>query len=677
MTQPKRVRLVLTWAFTVLLFLFFVVNVGAQQINVTARVPDVQAPSVPILIAPEDGAIISDSTPSFQWYASSDNNGLSHYLLYLNNNLLFDQIPLVAVENSNYKLEYDHLNSIYTLTVKKSLSDRNYQWKIVAVDYANLKASSDVWDFTIDTLAPSFVLTKIGDTGVRISASDVGTVPSEPVIIFKNDASANEPSLIASGEANSQVKLTVSIPNDLTQTFNTKIDKNGVYEIKLGLLPRNVDIRLDFIITDQVNHVSVLEKVYFRIALQYWPTTISPDQGSLTPTSSLTPPPTLSVTPSISLSATPSSSLTPKPSLSAVPSLQPSGIIPILPPKEIVHELSDELIEFLPSDAALKIKNFLRSQAWLNLTPVLALLIFFAAYFLAFLFLLSKFWSILSWVLGRKLMILMFPFISLAKKNLVFEYAQTTSSPLSLVNLLDEQGKIIDFAITNLQGNFDDFTTLPKQWSLRVQDANFYFPIGEAKPEQLSFWQFYQGQAFNQENYHSQAILIPTLRAAGQKQLPWLEQVRIGLLYLLNYPWWFLGLLFIFNLLFSLRYPSLANYFVLLFYLFVVGCKIWNQRKNSLTLFVEVAIEAQLNFNHNLVFSLSQENDRVAQSLILPFAFSKSAAIRHQINRGKITIFAKNLALLADRKLVATQAFISQQSPQTLSLVLQKTKANK
>ncbi len=672
MMEQQKIKPFLAWVLGLLAFLSLSVCARAQDVSVSALVPDSQPPTVPILISPEDGAIISDNTPAFKWYASSDNNGLSHYALYLNNNLLYDQIPLSAVENSNYKLEFDHLNGFYTLTVKKSLSDRTYQWKIVAVDYANLKASSDIWDFTIDTLAPNFTLSQIGDTAVRISASEVGSVPTEPILIFKNDATANEPILKASGEAYSQVKLTVTIPNDLTQVFNTQIDKNGVYEIKLGILPRDVDIRLDFIITDRVNHVSVLEKVYFRIALQYWPTAASPTQGSPTPDFSVTPSVSLSIKPSIS--ASPSSSLSPTPSLSVTPSLQPSGFVPILPPKEMVHELSDELIEFLPSDAAWQVKNFLRSQAWLNLAPNLFLLFFVFAYFLAFVGLLSKFWHFLSWKLCRKLVLLMLPFLPKAKKNLVFEYSQTTASPLSIVSLLDDRGQEVDFTLTNLQGNFDDFKLLPKQWSLRVKDPNFYFPIGETKPEQLAFWQFYQGQIFDQQNYCGQAILLPTLRAAGQKHLPFWENCRILILYLLEYPWWFLSTLLVLNLLFTLRYPSLANYLILGFYILVAMSKIVTLKKFAKKLSITLTIDAQTNFNDNLIVSLSQANYQSAQSVVLPFNFAKSKEIKHSLTQGQIVVFAKNLALVHEQKIVAMQQFVCNQAQTSLPLILKKVK---
>lgn len=660
-----------------LLIASFFVNlslISAADIKITARIPDTQAPSVPILIAPPDDSLLNNNTPSFSWYESTDNVGMSHYVLYLNGGVFYNNIPLISTDNSYYTLIYDPLNSIYTLTPKNPLSDRSYTWNIVAFDYANLSSSSDVWDFTIDTLAPNFRLTKIGDTTVDISAGNVGSVPNDPIIIFKNDATANEPVLVAYGEANSEVKLTVTIPDDATQIFTKQIDANSYYELKLGILPRNKDIRLDFIITDRVGHVSVLEKVYFRIELQYWPTATPTPTSTLTPTptTSVSPTPIQSISPTLSVTTTvkPSATVSPTPIISISP--LPTGIIPIIPPKEIIHEISDEIIEVLPESTAEQIRTFLRSELWGNLAPLMGFIFLLIFYLFAFFLLLSKFIRDFSVSLLKKIVLILFPNWFKATKNLVFDYRETIASPLVKVELLDKHKQVLDFTITNLRGNFNDFD-LPSEWSLRVTDGNFYYPIGDQKPMQLDFWHFYQGQAFNQENYYGQAILIPTLRAAGQERLPFFERVRIFVLYLLEYPWWFLVAMLLFSLIFALRYENIYNLLALIFYLIILLTKLIDVFKQQKSLVLSANQGVEQKFTDNLIVSIFDAVQKNAISFVASFDFSKTSPIKHNFKQISITGFAKHLAIEKEGLVIAKQDFALSKRLEEISLQIKKT----
>ncbi len=650
-----------------LLFASFYGVVLASEVNVSATIPDTTYPSVPILIEPSDGSLLGDNTPSFKWYEATDNMGLSHYAFYLNGNIYYNNLPLTNLETSLFTLDYDSLNGIYTLTPKNSLSDNSYTWKIVAVDYADLASSSDTWDFRIDTLAPNFTLTKIGDTSVNISAGSV--VSSTPVIIFKDDATANEPTLIASGEPNSSVKLTVIVPGDTDKIYTTNIDGNGYYEIKLGILPRDTDIRLDFIITDQIGHISVLEKVYFRIQLQYWPTT-SPTS---TPTTSPTTAPSLTPSPSVSLSIKPSGSLTPSPTLTPTLSLAPSGIIPIIPPKEIIHEAGDELIELLPEPTANAVRDFLNSALWKKLSLFLALLLLLVFYLFAFLLLLSKFVGDFSLTLLKKIFILLFPTLYQAKKNLVFEYRDTLASPLVKVELLDQDEQVIDLAISNLQGNFNDLNyPLDKDWRLRVKDSNFYYPIGDEKPKQLEFWHFYQGQVFNADNYHGQSVVIPTLRAAGQDNLPILERFRIYMLYLLDYPNWFAGALVLFCLLFVFRYFSIYNLIALLFCLLMFAFRLKTASSGEKQLILNTELSGASQFSDNLVLSFFDKITNSSRSLVMPFEFSRSKPLRHDFSKPVLTVFARKIALKKDNLVVGSEQISLFQKKEEITLQVER-----
>lgn len=666
-SKSKRWTLVFLWLFTWLVYLAMG-EVRAADVSITATIPDTQAPSVPILIAPTDGALLSDSTPTFQWYESTDNLSLSHYVFYLDGNASYGNIPLLATENSNYTLTYDSLNGIYSLTPKNALSDANHTWRVAAVDYANLSSSSDTWDFQIDTLTPSFILTKIGDVDTSISAANSSSVPDSPVLIFQNDATANEPTLLATGEANSTVKLTVTIPGDAVQTFTTTINAEGFYELKLGILPRDTDIRLDFVITDLAGHVSVLEGVYFRITLQYWPT----------PTTTGTPSPSMSISPEPSITTTPtttgtlSRSPTPSISLSPSPTATPSGLVPIIPPREIIHEGVDEAIDLLPEETGEAIRAFLTSSFWKRLSVWFNALLLLLFYVIGFILLLSKFIPALSWTILKRVSALLVPHIQTPTAHLVYEYRSTTPSPLVKIELLDEQNQVLDVQISNRLGNFTHFATdYLRQWRLRVQDSNFYYPIGDEPLAQVSFWQFYQGQVFDHEHYQSQPILIPTLQAAGQERLPWFERVRIAYLYLLEYPHWFAIVLLVLSLIFAIRYPSWWNYGVLGFYGCMWAWKWFTQSKHNRSFRAHARLGEQL-FTGNVVLSMFATNPAVARALVLPFTLAESQLINHDFAVAELTCLSRGLTISHQKQQVLNQSVIFTGKNQKIDLQISK-----
>lgn len=182
-------------------------NPKPRQANVTATVADHTPPSVPILIAPDNGSTITDSTPTFIWEGSTDDRGIGKYELYLDGSVLFGSIPTGATTNSSYTLTYDSATHRYSLTPSTALAEGNHTWKVRAIDIYDNYTDSVTWSFTLDSPPPTFILTDIGEVEVSISAQDITTVPDEPIEIEEN-----EPLLLATGEANSTVEVTLTIP---------------------------------------------------------------------------------------------------------------------------------------------------------------------------------------------------------------------------------------------------------------------------------------------------------------------------------------------------------------------------------------------------------------------------------------------------------------------------------
>ncbi len=279
--------------------------------TVSATMPDIVPPTAPILISPEDGSIVSTNRPQFVWRESTDNVEMSHYQLYLDGKLLIDNIATTG-SHSRYDLSYNSSLGHYFLSVKFNLDQGDHTWKIVAVDAVGLTSDSATWSFLIDSIAPHFVLTQIGDVTVSISSQDSSTIPQDPISL-----GINQPTLVARGETNSLVQLTVIVPGQDNYYFESEIDGKGNWSFQLPILPRDVVIALNFVIIDQARHISALEKIKIII----------PSEVIVLPPTSITPSPKPDVTP------------IEEPEKPIIPTPEEPIEIPYVPPKEFVHEM--------------------------------------------------------------------------------------------------------------------------------------------------------------------------------------------------------------------------------------------------------------------------------------------------------------------------------------------------
>ena len=652
--KKKKFRLFL---LSFIIFGSFSFPVKADDVNVSATIKDTVPPSTPILISPTDDSLITDATPEFSWYESTDDWTMSHYVLYIDGSDVFGEIPLSSYENDDYTLTYDSTNKIYSLVPKDSLSDGNHTWKVRAYDFGDNTSVSDTWSFELDTQAPNFTVTQIGDRTMSISAGS--TPPEDAIVIFANDATANEPIITATGEAYSEVQLTVTIPGDPTQSFTEDIESNGSWELQLGILPRDTVIELDFVITDRAGHVSVLEDLLIMISLVYYPGTPTPTSPTGTITGTTTPSP--SIEPSYTISPPVSPSITVSPTLSVTAEPTPGegvddpGIqIPIIPPREIIHEAAQEISERLPD----KIANFFRylfsSEFWKKIAIYFALIILLLHLLFSYLIILTKFIHDLSLQLLKKLLILILPF-RVSKKNLVFNYRQTTVVPLVKVNLLDAQtGEIIDFQITNHLGNFSDFNWPNRNFKLAIKDKNFYYPIGDQKPAQLSKKEFYQDEIFEFREMDQKPIMIPTIMAQGQESLPFFEQIRVFCLYLLSYPWWFFMMIFLPVLIITLRYPSAINHIALAYYLYILLRKL-TKGVNRSSLRLNVLADSGQKFSSNLVLSLTAKESKDSQALITKATFAEVDPLKLKRSNYLLTIFTFNYSQWDYRNAIYSQ----------------------
>lgn len=226
--------------------------------SVTASVPDIEPPSIPILISPEDESILTISKPTFEWYASTDNVGVDHYDLWLDGSLYLANIPTYDIETGFYTLDVNESTDILSLTVKQAIADGVHTWRITVADAADNQATSATWDFSIDTLVPSLSITEIEGNAVLITTADSETLPSEPIV-----TSTNAPLISGLGEANTTLLIILNIPGVGTTTTIYNIGAGGTWSFQFPELDDNVLATLTLLIEDEAGHTNVLSPIQF------------------------------------------------------------------------------------------------------------------------------------------------------------------------------------------------------------------------------------------------------------------------------------------------------------------------------------------------------------------------------------------------------------------------------
>ena len=126
---------------------------------------DLTPPGLPLLISPDDGAILNDSNPLLIWHSSSDNlSGVHHYEVEVAQDPSFTGSSLFSSADT-------------FLTVPSALTDGVWYWRVLAVDSAgNYGAPSDSRNFEVDTDIP--------DVPVLIYPSDGTVTGSLPDLIW-------------------------------------------------------------------------------------------------------------------------------------------------------------------------------------------------------------------------------------------------------------------------------------------------------------------------------------------------------------------------------------------------------------------------------------------------------------------------------------------------------------
>lgn len=525
---------------------------------VSATMPDVVAPSTPILISPSNNSLINDNTPEFVWSASTDNVGVSYYQLYLGGSLYFNNIPTSNTDNSQYTLTLDPSTGYYHLIPKISLSEGSHTWKIAVYDASANHAESVTWTFTIDSQAPTFVITQIGELNTSISAQDLNTIPTDPI-----ELTANEPLLGGTGEANSSVTLTIQIPGEADSTVSFNINSSGNWQYQMGILPRDKIITLNFAIRDAAGNLTVLNDLKIII-----PTAviIIPPQPSATPTSA------------VSISPTPlPPGITAIPTPSLIPTQGPQISIPVVPPKEILYEIGqqipilNQLAKILPEP----VKKALEDAA-----PVANIIVVSSVPIISSVAVASQFGGQLSFNLITKILQALGLVPPGKPQGLVFDSTNNKSVSFAVVNVYSVGEKQIqavnEVIITNDHGIYQGLKLPPGKYQLSVRHNDYLFPTQKKRPFHLGFKDFYQGEVFTIESDRQpEFLLVPVDPISRSEHIHSNKtRLRLALTRLARLTNTFIIPLFIFSLIMAIFYSTVWNWLVVGVYIIILLTRI-------------------------------------------------------------------------------------------------------
>ncbi|MFZ5376878.1 MAG: Ig-like domain-containing protein [Patescibacteria group bacterium] len=574
--------------FHTIIFFSVVVQAQAQTVSrdpvatgssVTAFVPDIVAPSTPILISPENSALISNNKPTFIWQGVTDNYAMGHYEFYLDGSLLFDNIPLVNSSNSSYNLTYESSTGRYSLVSTTTISDGTHTWKIRAVDAAGNYADSVTWSFTLDTQSPNFVVTDIGEQNVSISAQDTNTIPTSPIEI-----ETVSPTIVATGEANSQVEMTLSIPGRDAQVYKAQIGSDGKWSMQLNNLPRNTVMYLDFLITDLVGHTSVLQDVPFKVKAEQTIVEIieeiieivRPPKAS--PTPAVTPTIEVITTPGVTPAVTPKISPAPKPELTVT--IKPIKKLATLIPEIVFPRLTPgKRISF----------------------PLINLLIALIVPILSTLLVSSRFgWSISPRKLKQIWQI--FGYIPRERiQGMVFDSQTNRGVPFAEVSISSQSpnSQYSDSVVSDEQGFFAGLKIPASTYRLSVYQSYYRFPCSNNSADSLQKTVHFSNCFLKVDKTSKMPpLLIAMDRVKIGRLQAIFEQLRAIFTRQARHPFTLTIALMIICSVTSLLFPSFWNWFVVLIYLslLLIRSLMWmiNRRKQNLSVRIIVTDQDKL-----------------------------------------------------------------------------------
>lgn len=504
-----------------------------QAVSFHAIVKDYLPPTQPVIQSPQQNDLLSQR-PVFIWEASTDINGVAKYVIYLNEEVVFDNIPTSSSSNYSFDLNYNESSSLYTLTPKSLISDNEYTLKIEAVDASGNNIFSEMVFFTLDTMSPDFLINKIGEKTFNISAK-TKNLPTEPLVFEENNLL-----LEALTEIGSVVSFSVKDESGkiLEQKNNFTVNLNP-YQVNLGLLPRDEVLNLNFTIVDKVGNTTYLNGLQILIESDKLEIPYSTQEASLLDKAS-----------------------------------KELSEVPLLPAREFVKNIGRRISDAIPED----VKRVARevtlntvkatTETAKKMAPVAVPVTTIATSGLSLLSFLGQLGQLSGNVGLQALQTLGLVKVK-RKKGFVFDYSTRQPIPFALLTI-QGQGANVSFKetlVTDVYGFYHGVKLPPGKYKITVEKEGYEFPIDKKHLDAISANEYYLGEGFLvSSNHEIQSFAIPMLPVGKKIKANFRQRVKT---FFKNFNLgnkYFFRAMFIFSLIMTTYFPNKLNIFFMLFY---------------------------------------------------------------------------------------------------------------
>lgn len=274
----------------------------SQSATVSATVlqTDIVAP---VLLTPTDNSVIQSHTGTFSFVRASSSSGINHYDFILDGTTVFNNL-YDSYESQDTPLFTSYRNNqIIYFDLKFNLAEGLHNWRIDAHSGGGATATSELFEFTIDSTLPFIILDRVEQNDLDWQSHHPETIPDLPDRFLTSDTP--DPDLRGYVEPGANIKLVFMCPDvaptecvHQTVTYNSP---TGLWQHQFTDLISGVTYEVYLIATDAANNITnfpVFYVTYGSPLITPTPSTISPSPTTLP---SLTLTPTASVIPIITL----------------------------------------------------------------------------------------------------------------------------------------------------------------------------------------------------------------------------------------------------------------------------------------------------------------------------------------------------------------------------------------
>lgn len=276
-----------------------------SSISISATVPDNIDPSTPpILISPTNGSYLSDPTVNFVFEKAVDEqSGIRHYQLFLDGSVEVSEILEASIPYETDDFSVTSSGDEITLSLKRSLSDSSYTWKIRAYDHNDNYADSATWSFSIDTQGPLLVINQVGyeNTNLGYSSEDPNSIPEDTTL----ETYDKTPLFVGRSEPYASVRIVLTDSDSDTTTLEDSAESDGQFTFTPSSDLDTGTYTVTASASDSVGNTTLLSEFYVEVK----------DQETVT----ASPSPTPSPSPSASATPAPAASPSPSPSVQELP----------------------------------------------------------------------------------------------------------------------------------------------------------------------------------------------------------------------------------------------------------------------------------------------------------------------------------------------------------------------